>query len=219
MRIDQSNTQNNFVLSIESFWNNGMSYNNYKDVIHELALNHTTSGDDKTEERIKFTALNEYRMNRVEKTFTAIEELQKELELLDFPLMCLVITESWCGDSAQIVPALQKIADASKGKINLRLVFRDENPELMNEFLTNGSRSVPKMIVLDEHFNVITTWGPRPEKAQQLVMVLKSNPQTAATFKEELQKWYAKDRSVNIELEIASLLHNIQIRMQLLKAQ
>ena len=110
------------------------------------------------------------------------------------------------GDAAQNVPVLAAIAQASKGKIDLRIVFRDENLELMDAFLTNGGRSIPKLIQLNEAWEVMTTWGPRPEVAQNLVMELKANAETVDNYAEQLHLWYAKNRSEELVKEITALL-------------
>lgn len=88
----------------------------------------------------------------------------------------------------------------------MKLVYRNENDELMNSYLTNGTRSFPKLIQLDMHHHVIGIWGPRPIVAQKMVKELKFNPTTAATYANELHLWYAKDKQHSLEKEIAQLL-------------
>ncbi|MFI5136095.1 MAG: thioredoxin family protein [Chitinophagales bacterium] len=191
---------------LRDHWNHSLPYNLYRDLIEELSVLGRTTGFEQTDEKVSNMKLNIYRMNRVEKTFTLNSHLSNEILLQPRPLKWLVITEGWCGDSAQILPALEKIAEASNGRIEMKTILRDENPELMNAFLTSGTRSVPKLICMDDSFHVLATWGPRPEYARKLVINLKSNPQTAPIFKEELHKWYAKDRSQTVEEEIAQML-------------
>jgi hypothetical protein len=192
--------------TLEDFWKHALPYSLYRGLVESLAVMNKTTGFEQTEERISATKLNVARMSRVEKTFALTPQLREALDQLRIPLKWLVISEGWCGDSAQILPALHKIAEASGGKIQMKTTLRDENPELMDAFLSNGTRSVPKLICMDDSFNVLATWGPRPETAQQLVLQLKSDPRTAPLFKEELHKWYAKDRSQTIEEEIAKML-------------
>jgi len=191
---------------LKNFWNHSLTYHLYRDLIEELTVLGKTTGFEQTDEKVSATKLNIYRMNRVEKTFMLNHLMQNELTLLPHPLKWLVISEGWCGDCAQILPALQKIAEASNGRIDMKIILRDENPDLMNAFLTNGTRSVPKLICMDDSFHVLAAWGPRPEFARNLVIRLKSNPATAPLFKEELHKWYAKDRSQTVEEEIAQML-------------
>ena len=118
----------------------------------------------------------------------------------------LILTEHWCGDSAQIVPVQAAIVAASRGRIEARVLFRDENLELMDQFLTNGGRSIPKTILLDDAFTVRGSWGPRPEEAADLVKRIKSDPAIAHTYSLELHKWYAKDRQIAIQKSIVKSL-------------
>jgi len=150
--------------------------------------------------------LNQHRTSRVEKTFAFSEEIKTQLSALKQKIYWLVITEHWCGDSAQNIPVFHQIAEASEGKIELKFVYRDQNPELMDAFLTNHSRSIPKLIQLDSHFNVNGIWGPRPSIAQKLVLKLKANPATAENYANELHLWYAKNRQSAISTEIEKLL-------------
>ena len=178
----------------------GITYQQYKQQMAEdLALN----PDIKTKEYIH---LNQKRMHRVEKTYVINEVLAEQLKALQHTIHWLVITEHLCGDAAQSLGVLNAVANNSNGKINLRFVYRDQNIELMNAFLTNGTKSIPKLIQLDEHYNVTGIWGPRPTTAQELVKTLKANPLTAESYSTELHSWYAKDKQVSMEKEILKLL-------------
>ncbi|WP_235297614.1 thioredoxin family protein [Portibacter marinus] len=108
----------------------------------------------------------------------------------------LVITEHWCGDASQIIPVFQKLADESEGKIEVRYVYRDQNPELIDTHLTDGrSRSIPIFLKLDNNDQVIKVYGPRPEEAQQLV---KDSLLKGEDYNIPLHSWYAKDRQQSI---------------------
>lgn len=178
----------------------GIVYNHYKQqMAQDLALN--------TDLKIKeYINLNQRRMNRVEKTFVAGEAITEQVKNLQHKTYWLILTEHWCGDASQTLPAFNKIAELSEGKIEMKLVYRDQNDELMNAYLTNGTRSIPKLIQLDEHYNVTGIWGPRPTPAQKLVKELKSSPATMATYANELHLWYAKDKQQSLETEISKLL-------------
>lgn len=115
----------------------------------------------------------------------------------------LVLTEPWCGDAAQSLGFIENVVAASEGKIQLSLLYRDENLELMDQFLTNGGRSIPKLIQFDENYEISGTWGPRPEKAQNLVLKMKEANQPYA---DELHAWYAKDKNRSLDIEIQHLL-------------
>jgi hypothetical protein len=103
---------------------------------------------------------------------------------------------------------LSKMANENEN-VDLKLVLRDENLELMDEFLTNGGRSIPKLIALDEEKNVLFTWGPRPSVATKMIADYKeANGVVDAKVKEDLQRWYNKDKGVNVQEDIISLLSN-----------
>ncbi len=179
----------------------GIGYNEYK---QQMAADLAVNNDIKIKEYIH---LNQRRMYRVEKMFEISGELMTQIEKLKHKIYWLILTEHWCGDAAQTLPVFNAIAEMSKGKIEMKLVYRDQHPELMDAYLTNETRSIPKLIQLNENFNVTAFWGPRPSAAQQLVKQLKSNPVTAATYANELHLWYAKDKQKSLELEIIKLIY------------
>ena len=184
----------------KNYFQKAIRYNQYKqNMAEDLAL----SADLKTKEYIN---LNQRRMHRVEKTYIPSAEMITRVKSLQHKTYWLILTEHWCGDASQTLPVFNAIAELSEGKIEVKMVYRDRNDELMNAYLTNGTRSIPKLIQLDEHFNVTGIWGPRPTIAQKMVKELKSNPTTAATYANELHLWYAKDKQQNLEKEVAQLL-------------
>jgi Thioredoxin len=104
----------------------------------------------------------------------------------------LVIAEDWCGDASSTIPILARFADTVPG-MHLRVVRRDDHPELMDRYLTNGSRSIPIVIVLDEGFRELGHWGPRPTSLQ--TWVLENRPLVPkAELYPQIRKWYARDR-------------------------
>ena len=128
---------------IERSLDNSFSYNEYRNHLSQLLQQGLTSGETQSEERVHFSTLNEVRMNRLDKTMQLPNELKDRLAGLTKEHIMLVISEGWCGDAAQIVPVINKIAEATD-KLELRIVLRDENDALMNEYLTNGTRSIPR---------------------------------------------------------------------------
>ena len=183
----------------------GISYNQYiQQMAEDLALN----ADLKIKEYIN---LNQRRMHRVEKTYVPAAEMINQVKNLKHKTYWLILTEHWCGDASQSLPALNAIAELSEGKIEMKLVYRDQNEELMNAYLTNGTKSIPKLIQLDEHFNVNGIWGPRPTVAQKMVKELKSNPATAAGYANELHLWYAKNKQQELEKEVAQLIYRANL--------
>ena len=115
----------------------------------------------------------------------------------------LVIAEDWCGDAVNTVPILAKLADAMPG-LELRVILRDPNPELMSRYLTNGSRSIPIVIALDEEFRELGHWGPRPVELQSWVMANRATlPKTELYPK--VRTWYARDRGETTVREVLAI--------------
>jgi hypothetical protein len=189
------------------------SYIEYLELIETLVNDGLTSGPKQSEALSQFTALNLKRMQRLNKTMQTEPDVERALSELEKPQHWKVITEAWCGDSAQNIPAIAHIAAKSNGKIELAMVLRDENLDLMDRFLTNGGRSIPKLIAFDSDGNELFTWGPRPEEAQKLFRVWKVNQSdmTWEEFEKELHTWYAKDRTQSIQQELASLISKTAI--------
>lgn len=186
---------------------NSYSYQEYRAFVTNLANENLTTGNEQREDLVYYTQLNEVRLNRLDKTIQLINEVQSFLENLKTEYAWLVISESWCGDAAQILPIINKMAAVSD-KINLRIVLRDDNEELINHFLTNGTKSIPKLIIIDKESNdVIADFGPRPVGAKQLILDYKSEHGVVdETAKIELQKWYLQDKGISTQKEIMELM-------------
>jgi thiol-disulfide isomerase/thioredoxin len=174
----------------------------------ELADRFETSGNDQTEEHKKYTQLNYKRMERWNKTFVISDEIKQAFAKLTKPQTWILITETWCGDSAQLLPGIAKIAEESEGLINLKIILRDENPEWINAYLTNGTKSIPKLIAFDQDNNELFTWGPRPQGAIEIQREWKANPETIdkEQFHVNLHTWYGKDKGQGLQHELSELL-------------
>ncbi|NGP89974.1 thioredoxin family protein [Aliifodinibius halophilus] len=184
-----------------------MSYKEYRQMIDQLLAEDKTTGSDHSEDMIHYTTMNVHRMARLDKRVALTDEIQNRLEQLSSNLIWLVLTEAWCGDAAQNIPVIAKIADASES-IELKLILRDEHPDIMDQYLTNGGRAIPKLICLDtETLEEKGTWGPRPEAAQKKVRNWIDNTELSKEeWAAKLHKWYAKDRGKELQAEFVDLL-------------
>ena len=194
---------------VKSSLEKSMSYESYVEMIEHYVKTKSTSGANKSEALVEFTKLNQRRVKRWNKTLKLSDKLINEVENFEnLQVTWLVITESWCGDAAHILPVINKVASISN-KINMRVVFRDENLELMDHFLTNGARSIPLLIAIDNETGaVIKTYGSRPEILTSMVREYKEmHGYVSAEFKEEIQKWYNKDKGQTIAEELCNLLY------------
>jgi hypothetical protein len=183
------------------------SYQEYRDFVTDLAKEDKTTGHEQREDLIHYTQLNEARLHRLDKTIQVVDEAKLFLQQLSTEYIWLVISESWCGDAAQILPVINKMAEVSD-KIDLKIVLRDDNEELMSLFLTNGTKSIPKLIIIDKETNeVINDFGPRPSGAKQLILDYKAKHGIVdETAKIKLQKWYLQDKGISTQNEIIALM-------------
>ncbi|HCE55110.1 MAG: thioredoxin family protein [Lutibacter sp.] len=192
---------------IKNSLNNTISYVAYRNLIKDLIAEGKSTGIDQSEDHLTFSILNDRRMDRLDKTLKISEETQNSLDKLNQEFTFLVIAEGWCGDAAQILPIINKVAEASD-KIDFKIVLRDENEDLMNQFLTNGSKSIPKALILDRENNLLDSWGPRPGVASKMVVDYKAqNGSLDEEFKKNLQIWYNNDKGNNTQEELIGLLH------------
>ena len=128
---------------------------------------------------------------------------------IDTPLYLLVLAEDWCGDGASTVPYLARLADETVG-LHLRLLRRDEHPEVMDRYLTGTSRSVPIVVALNERFQEIGHWGPRPRQLQQWVADVKRANPTAHLYP-QVRRWYAQDRGASTLREVLALARPVAV--------
>ena len=191
---------------IQSAIQNSHSYNEYRTIVSKLISEGKSTGHEQSADLLHYSELNEVRMKRLEKTLKLDGEVEKALQNLKSKQTWLVIAEGWCGDAAQILPIIKLMADSSEN-IELKIVLRDENENLINQYLTNGSRSIPKLIILDENLEVINHWGPRPEAAKNLIIDYKAQHGIVdEPAKIALQKWYLDDKGISTQKEIVAML-------------
>jgi hypothetical protein len=192
---------------IESSLENSLSYTEYRALVRDLLAQGKSTGDNQTESYLNFSKLGNARMKRLDKTFELSDEAKNMIQDSQMKYTWIVLTEGWCGDAANVLPIMDKISRTSEN-IDLKIVLRDDNEMLMNQFLTNGSKSIPKLIAIDSKTKaVVKTWGPRPSIATKMVNEYKEvNGSLDPQFKEELQVWYNKNKGENIENDMLSLL-------------
>uniref|UniRef100_A0AB33KZ95 Thioredoxin family protein n=1 Tax=Tenacibaculum sp. Pbs-1 TaxID=3238748 RepID=A0AB33KZ95_9FLAO len=191
---------------IQNSLEKAFSYSEYRDLVSDLLAQGKSTGPNQSDDLLNYSKLNDKRMKRLDKTVKLTEETLAKIKDVKEPQTWLVLTEGWCGDAAQNLPVINKIAEENPN-INLKLVLRDENLELMDEFLTNGGRSIPKLIALNKENEVINTWGPRPTEATKMVVDYKEKHGSLdADFKTDLQVWYNKNKGENTQEDLISML-------------
>ena len=201
-------TQLDLANVIEESLKKSPSYQDYRTLLSRLVEENATTGTNQSEALINYTALNDRRMKRWDKTVKISEADKITIKNATVHQTWIVLTESWCGDAAHVIPVINKVAELNTG-INLQLVMRDENEQLMDLFLTNGGKSIPKLIQFDNTSKtVLNSYGPRPTEATKLVNDFKKIHGTlTAEFKEDLQRWYNKDKGQNVINDLLELIN------------
>ena len=190
---------------------NSHPYLEYRKLVSDLLLENKSTGNEQSDDLTNYSTLNETRMNRLDKTMKITDENTLKLKSLKKEYIWLVISEGWCGDAAQLLPVVNKMVLES-GKIDLRIVLRDENDDLMNLFLTNKSKSIPIVIIVDKQTGeLMGHWGPRPKAAITLIQDYKKEFGVVdETAKTNLQLWYLHDKGLSTQKEIIDLMLEIE---------
>jgi hypothetical protein len=184
----------------------GMTYRQYSELTRaECAKTDTHHLSAEEKESIELKRLNCHRMKRIDNSYTPGPEITNEINRIDSYRLWMVITENWCGDSAQNLPYIAGLAALNKN-IDLRIILRDSNPDIMDHYLTNGTRSIPKLVAFDKDGIELFQWGARPAQAQELVSKLKQRGLEKKAYLEKLHSWYARSRGADIENEFLLLL-------------
>lgn len=182
-----------------------ISYEDYRTLTEKHVADKSSSGPIQTEDFVNYTKLGDARMRRLDKTIKISEEIIATIQAVSKKTTWLVITATWCGDAGHALPVINKLA-ALNDHIELKVALRDQHLDLMNQFLTNGGMSIPKLIQIEEDV-VTATWGPRPSTATVMVNEYKAtHGGLTPEFKESLQGWYNKDKGQTIASDISGLL-------------
>ena len=182
-----------------------LSYQEYRELVSNLLEENKSTTEGGSQALVDYSKLNNSRMKRLDKTTKLPLEIENKIKTIDQPTTWLVISEGWCGDAAQNLPAINKLAEANDN-IELRIVLRDKNMELMDEFLTNGNQAIPKLIQI-QNDTVNSTWGPRPTIAAQMVLdYKKEHGSLDADFKKDLQIWYNTNKNKSLFADFKGLI-------------
>lgn len=196
-------------MNLQNVLNQSITYNEYRKEVNRLIEEGKTTGNTQSEKLIEFTKLNISRMNRLDKTIQLSEQEVAKLQTNSKAYIWLLIGDAWCGDCAQIIPVINKIAEVNQDKISFKIISRDTIPELISTYQTNGTNGIPKLLVIDtQSIEVISTWGPRPKPAQDIMLNWKANLDTISweEFEKTLHLWYTKDKGNAIINELLNLL-------------
>jgi hypothetical protein len=132
------------------------------------------------------------------------EELVDRVRAIPGSWRLLVLVEDWCGDAVNTVPVLARLVERVPN-LSLRILKRDEHPDLMYAHLTSGKRAIPVVMVLDEDFREVGWWGPRPRELQDWATSLGLTLAKPDRYR-ELRRWYAQDRGRTTVEEVVDLM-------------
>ncbi len=192
------------------FLNDGLTYQAYRDLIDAQLAAGKTTGSDHSEAMLHYSKMNVQRMSRLDKTVTLKNEFLNVLQQVEGKYCLLVISEGWCGDAAQIVPLFHKISETASANFELRFVLRDEHLDLIDAHLTNGSRAIPVLLILNENGEVMQQWGPRPALLKPLMEDWKEESDDMLVIAEKLHGWYAKDKTQTTQRELLLLFGQLR---------
>jgi len=188
-------------MSIKKFWNEAVSYEEY---IKEANKRIKHPKDQQDIDYKFYYELGLQRMNRMTEKYVPNQEQLLALQEKNFNGKILIISEPWCGDASQSIPVIFKFFSKNEVKIT----YSNQEPSLIDNYLTEGNKSIPVVIFLDENFNEIAHWGPRPKYGKELLDKYKANPDIypKETFYNDLQVYYAKNKGYDTINELLELI-------------
>lgn len=203
---------------MKNYVEKAVTFAEYLKLIDDLLLEGKTTGPNQSENYVYFGKLNRQRMKRLEKTVVLNAKLVEKVKKINRPLIWLILTEGWCGDAAQNIPVIEKIA-ANNSLIQTRYLLRDENLDLMDKYLTNGGRAIPILICLDgETFQELGKWGSRPQAIQEYFLELKASGIEKDERNELIQRRYNADKEQSIQADFMELIDGCLQRSAFAKA-
>ena len=184
---------------------NSISYQDYK-IQHNLRIQREQNRKEQDISMLEYLKLNKTRMKRLDNQFELKSFDRKTIKKVADRYTWLVIAEPWCGDAAHVLPIINKMT-SNCSQVDFKIALRDQNPKLMDLFLTRGKKSIPKLIALNSNLDVLFTWGPRPAAAQKIVEnEVRIHRKMTREGQIELQKWYNENEGAEIEKEILALI-------------
>jgi hypothetical protein len=189
--------------------NAGLDFDGYIERMREYAARTADEGmSAEDREHLETAAINLHRTERILRTYQPSDGVRHSAERINSPQAWLLLSEVWCGDSAQCVPQIAKIAALSP-QISLRIMLRDENPDIMDAYLTDAKRAIPKLVIFGTDRSELARWGPRPKGAQAVFQEALAEGVPKKVRLERLHLWYGRNRGAELDAEMEGLLRSI----------
>ncbi len=197
----------NNTITHEILSKNGLSYSQYIELTKDIISNPDRPKIYQDEKMLQYTKDNLGRMEKIATTLNIDSKLYNEMQQTKVKQIWVCITEPWCGDASQIVPGLFLIASCSPN-VDFKILLRDSNAEVMDNYLTNGGKSIPKLVVLKaDSLEEISNWGPRPASIQKIVEEKKND--TSMSFGDKVRMihgWYEQNNSYDLQEEFITIV-------------
>ena len=189
-----------------------MDFKTYQLTFMEIMADTQPSFPYDNPDYLNYTRLNWARLQRWLKAGILDEELVNAIIRINEAQFWTVITEPWCGDAAHTLPFVHRLSELN-ALINVDYQLRDTPPFLINSYLTNGSKSIPKLVIKNNAGQLIGVWGPRPANCQRLYDQMLSDHVDIEQKKLALQQWYNADKGLSFQNELLALI-NSRVRVQ-----
>ena len=181
----------------------GLNYGQYRSELEEIL---SRSDGSEEERRMRPYVSNNLRLMEGFDTAYRLGEAMREALTAAPPSIWLVLSEGWCGDAAYCAPLFALAEKSLPDKLKLRFLFRDSHPSLMDAHLTDGGRSIPKLICLDRSLNELWTWGPRPSVLHGMVKSWRNEGMTLKELIPLVHDWYMSDGTLTLQQELSTLI-------------
>ncbi len=186
----------------------GLTFENYMDQWRaKNAL--PMKGLDPVARRTRFySKYNLERQERVEELWSPSQAFQAAVKALTGPADWLFITDDWCVDSAYSLPMVKWASDRHEN-ITLRILLKDDHPEVMEQFLTNGKRSIPKLAHIQPDGTVDFVWGPQPDAIRDIRQELMDSGAEGRIVSSTTVDWYAEEGWLEVEKELTEVFSKV----------
>ncbi|MEZ5009009.1 MAG: thioredoxin family protein [Chitinophagales bacterium] len=187
-----------------------MKWNEYNTLFEQILSGEYNQAPYNSPEYMNYVKMNQSRSNRWLKGDVLNEALVEKIKAIDTPQQWIVITEPWCGDAAHSVPVLARLSQENP-LIDFKIELRDNGKNMIDNYLTNGGKSIPKLVVRNSQGEDLFTWGPRPKAAQQIMLDFQKTDLPIIEKHKRIQKWYAKDKGASLQEELMELLVEVPL--------
>jgi len=186
---------------------NGLTYDEYRADWRKQKDTSLDDPDPSDRKMRHYLNYNWERQARVHEAYDPSDELREAVVAIEEPQLWMVITEAWCGDSAFLLPVIAEAARLNEN-IRLRILHRDENLDIMDQYLTDGSRSIPRLVAFSAEGTERFTWGPRPEGARQRFDTLRAQHDDKMKAIEGLVEYYEDGGWRETDAELAAAVRS-----------